>query len=151
LLLHLTHQDTEKNLIASDQICTALQLINFLQDLKSDNQLRKRCYLPQDQMQALLVSNQDLQEAKTSPQITQLIKNQWALAKDLIQQGAALGMELSGFFGYEIRMMIVCAKIMLKQLETRETVYQRPVIGYKHLPFIFWHALACQYQNYMLR
>ena len=151
LLLHLTHQDTQNNLLASDNICTALQLINFLQDLQSDNQLRKRCYLPQDQMQALLVTNQDLQNAKINPQINQLIKNQWVLANDLIQKGAALGSQLPGIFGYEIRMMIVCAQIMLKQLNARQTVYQRPTIKYRHLPIILWHALSCQYPNYMLR
>jgi squalene synthase HpnC len=151
LLLHLTHQDTDNNLIASDKICTALQLINFLQDLQSDNQIRKRCYLPQDQMQVLGVSNQDLQITKINPEINELIKNQWTLAKDLIQQGTLLGAQLPGIFGYEIRMMIVCAKIMLKQLDARQNVYQRPVISYKHVPFVLWHALACQYQNFMLR
>ncbi len=151
LLLHLTHQDTEKNLLASDHICTALQLINFLQDLKSDIQFRNRYYLPQDQMQALAVSKQDLQAAKLNAQINLLIQNQWVLANDFIQKGAELGKHLPGIFGYEIRMMIVCAKIMLKQLNARQNVYQRPTIGYKHLPTILWHALSCQYQNYMLR
>jgi len=49
LLLHLYEEATPQNLIYSDQICTALQLINFWQDVKKDYAIT-RIYLPQDEM-----------------------------------------------------------------------------------------------------
>ena len=53
LLLHLFGKATPENLIYSNKICTALQLINFYQDVAIDfeNEFHKsRIYLCQDEM-----------------------------------------------------------------------------------------------------
>ena len=49
LLLFLFKENFEKTLLWSDSICTALQLINFWQDLPIDY-AKGRIYLPQDEM-----------------------------------------------------------------------------------------------------
>jgi len=48
LLLELNNIADSEALLASDAICTALQLINFMQDIKSDYIERNRCYIPLD-------------------------------------------------------------------------------------------------------
>src|SRR4051812_18542178 len=50
LLLHLFKRTTERDLRASDAICTALQLANFWQDIDLDYASDDRIYLPQDEM-----------------------------------------------------------------------------------------------------
>ena len=45
LLLHLYKADTPDNLLLSDKICTALQLINFWQDVEVDWR-KSRIYIP---------------------------------------------------------------------------------------------------------
>ena len=55
LLLYLYNQAEAENLLLSDQICTALQLINFLQDLYQDYDEHNRIYLPQDEMRKYIL------------------------------------------------------------------------------------------------
>src|SRR4030095_3191997 len=49
LLLHLFRRATPENLAASDSICSALQLVNFWQDIGNDYE-KGRIYLAQDAM-----------------------------------------------------------------------------------------------------
>ncbi|NIO40625.1 MAG: squalene/phytoene synthase family protein, partial [Burkholderiales bacterium] len=49
LLLHLYGATSETNFTYSDNICTSLQLINFLQDVETDYR-RGRIYFPLDEM-----------------------------------------------------------------------------------------------------
>ena len=50
LLLHLHKQNTAENLINSDSICTALQLINFYQDIQQDYLENNRIYIPVNEL-----------------------------------------------------------------------------------------------------
>ncbi len=59
LLLHLYEEATPVNLAYADAICTALQLINFWQDVKKDYAIG-RIYLPQDEMAQFGVSEQQI-------------------------------------------------------------------------------------------
>ena len=49
-------QDTEENNLLSDKICSALQIINFLQDVHEDLGTWARVYLPQDDINKFGVS-----------------------------------------------------------------------------------------------
>ena len=51
LLLYLFNQADDKNLALSDGICSALQLINFYQDLSQDYDELHRIYIPAEDMQ----------------------------------------------------------------------------------------------------
>ncbi|KLU07932.1 Phytoene synthase [Rhodopirellula islandica] len=50
MILRLADADTEENGLASDEICTALQLVNFWQDVSRDR-LMGRVYIPESIMQ----------------------------------------------------------------------------------------------------
>jgi len=126
LLLYLTDHSSEENLKASDEICTALQLINFLQDLKSDLSQRGRCYLPLDEMRELHITLEDLNNNQENPNIQTLINQQLKRAEDLLNQGSILGKRLPGLFGFEIRLIIQGGKTIACALEQRKSVYTRP-------------------------
>lgn len=140
LLLHLNQNASEANLIASDKICTALQLINFLQDIQSDSRLRQRCYLPEDKMQALGLKLQDIAEGKKVEALNSLVKKQLMEIDQLLNQGCTLCHNLQGLFRLEICMVLAGAKKVVRKLYTRKNAYQRPVLRFWDKPFILGYA-----------
>jgi squalene synthase HpnC len=104
LLLHLYGVREAEALAQSDAICSALQLINFWQDLSVDIP-RGRFYLPQDRCAALGV---DPCAALTqTPQATELIAENvhWAMGAD-VQKGAPLAKHVPGRAGWELRLVV---------------------------------------------
>jgi squalene synthase HpnC len=140
LLLYLTHNASKENLLYADAVCSALQLINFLQDLKSDLLVRNRCYLPKDEMIALNISVTDLTSGKNSGVIQQLITKQLQRAEALLAEGATLTQRLTGLFGFEIRFIIAGGLQIIQALKKRKDVYARPTLKTWHLPLLLWHA-----------
>lgn len=127
LLLYLHEAAPAQNLEYSDRICTALQLINFLQDLRQDYEEHGRIYLPQDEMAAAGVTEQHLAEGRSDHAMQDLIDRQLQRAGALLQAGAPLGARLSGRFGLEIRFIIEAAGRVLAKLQQHEgDVFRRP-------------------------
>lgn len=127
LLLHLTDQATPRHLAWSDAICSALQLINFMQDIQQDWHEQGRLYLPQDEMAAQGVSEDDIAAARNTPAVQALVRGYTQRARDLLASGAPLGRHLPGRFGLEIR-AIVAGGLMVadKLLAQRADVFTRP-------------------------
>jgi len=127
LLLHLNHDASEENLLASDQVCSALQLINFLQDLQQDYHENDRIYLPQEEMQRFGVEESYLKTACSNEAMQALIDYQLQRIRGMLYEGAPLGLRLHGRFGLEIRLIITGAmKMTEKLLQHRGNVYARP-------------------------
>lgn len=63
LLLHLYGDRDEKHRAWSDGICSALQLINFLQDVEQD-WTKGRVYLPQDEMATYGITERQIAEGR---------------------------------------------------------------------------------------
>jgi len=127
LLLHLNGEASEENLLASDKICSALQLINFLQDLQQDYHENGRIYLPQDEMQRFGVEESYLETACSNPAMQALIGYQLQRIREMLDEGAPLGLRLHGRFGLEIRLIITAAmKISEKLIPHEGNVYARP-------------------------
>ncbi|MFZ2391874.1 squalene synthase HpnC, partial [Rhodoferax sp.] len=89
LLLHLYGITEALSLTQSDRICSALQLINFWQDISSDV-TRGRWYPSQQAMAAHGVSDADLQPDSQSDNARQLMAAYAAQARALMQAGAPL-------------------------------------------------------------
>lgn len=141
LLLYLTNNASTENLSCSDDICTALQLINFLQDLDSDLTLRDRCYLPLDEMRAMNISKEDFKAHKQSAAIHNFVMTQLLRAERLLQNGSLLGKNLKGLFGFEIRVIINAANTVMQQLKKRQCIYQRPTLKLWHWPKVLLRSL----------
>ena len=127
LLLHLTGQATPKNLQQSDSICSALQLINFLQDILQDYDENDRIYLPQDEMQEYGVNEEMIKQQQSSDAMRTLVSQQVQRAKAMMLSGIPLGKQIPGRFGLQLRMMINGGLQIIKLLENQqENVFSRP-------------------------
>ena len=95
LLLHLHGIDDSSSLARSDAICSALQLINFWQDLSIDTS-RGRLYLPQVDIEAHGVTPQQLLDRQDCPAVRSLVADVTAWARALMLRGAPLVHRLPG-------------------------------------------------------
>lgn len=140
LLLYLFEQTDEKNLALSDGICSALQLINFYQDLSQDYDEMQRIYIPQEDMEKFGVNEQHLAAKNSNNQMHQLMQFEYERAEKLLTAGAWLGTRLSGRAGFEIRLIIAAGFKVLSKLKLQDDVFSRPRLVIKDYIWIFWKA-----------
>lgn len=142
LLLHLYRVDDAAALAESDAVCTALQLINFWQDLSVDLP-RGRLYLPLDACAAQRVDEAALFAQVDTPATQALVASQAAWARELMLGGAPLARRVPGRAGWELRAVIEGGLRILDriaQLEHR-TLRQRPVLRRIDWMVIAWRSL----------
>jgi squalene synthase HpnC len=142
LMLHLFGAADPPNLVRSDAICSALQLINFWQDVAIDWQ-KDRVYLPLDEMAHFRVSESHIQEGLGDAAWHDLITFQMDRTRSMMLSGAPLGRALSGRFGLEIRITINGGLAILDKLETAncDMFRHRPVLRWHDWPFLFLRSL----------
>ena len=129
LLLHLYEEATPVNLAYSNAICTALQLINFWQDIAKDWHIG-RVYLPQDDLARFGVSEAQIAEGHCDEHWRTLMKFEVERARELLLSGKPLGSILTGRLGLEMRMIIAGGLRTLDKLEAAsyDMFRQRPVL-----------------------
>lgn len=142
LLLHLYGAATPENLLHSDAICSALQLINFWQDVEIDA-AKQRIYLPQDDMQRFGVAEDDLFRKIGDQHFCELMLFEIRRARNLLLSGAPLGRILQGRIGLEMRMIVQGGLRILQLLEQRRgNVFDyRPTLRRKDWLVMAWRAL----------
>jgi squalene synthase HpnC len=133
LMLQLYGSDTPQHRVWSDQICSALQLINFYQDISTDLEKHGavgRIYLCQDEMQAAGISEQDLRQQRLDATWEVFFLHNVMRAEDLLLAGKPLGRALPGRIGFELRMMIAGGERILHKLKScRGDIYHhRPTL-----------------------
>ncbi|NNM68673.1 MAG: squalene synthase HpnC [Gallionella sp.] len=129
LLLHLYEEATLVNLAYSDAICTALQLINFWQDVAKDDAIA-RIYLPLDEMEKFGVGENHITQKICDDAWRALMSFQVDRARSLMLQGAPLGSILTGRIGLEMRMIIQGGLRILAKIEAvdYDVFNKRPVL-----------------------
>ncbi len=142
LLLHLYGINDERSLVRSDNICTALQLINFWQDLGVDI-ARGRYYLPRQDCEAHGVSQEELKLLSQTPETTILIANQAHYARDLMLKGSKLALQIPGRAGWELRLVVQGGLRILDKIEAINfaTLSRRPKITAWDIPVMLWRAM----------
>ena len=95
LLLHLYRVGDGASLRQSDAICTALQLINFWQDLSVDLP-RDRVYVPLADLQAPWLALPDLLQRQDTPAIASAGARPGAVGRRLDGRGRAAGLAPAG-------------------------------------------------------
>lgn len=115
LLLLLQGKPTEQQLQQSDAICSALQLINFYQDIVQDLTESDRIYIPTDELDQFGVSEPQLTNLETT-EIAPLIRLQYTRAQQLMAKGIELGTTVDGRIGWEIRAMTLGGVATLSKL-----------------------------------
>lgn len=130
LLLALHGNTEEQDLAQSDAICTALQLINFWQDLGQDIDENDRCYLPQDEMARYGVTIEQLRAHRVDDRLRELMRFQRVRAEELMRDGAPLAKRLGGRFGFELRLVVHGGLRILERLEAAaDDPFRRPRLG----------------------
>ena len=143
LLLHLFNQATPKNIACSDAICSALQLINFLQDISQDYEENNRIYMPQDELQRFNITEAHIHTCYSGDSMQRFMHMQVQRSLQLLQSGAPLGKILKGRIGFEIRMIIMGGSRILQKLhENRNQPFSRPRLNKRDAIWIFWRALT---------
>lgn len=129
LLLHLYGAATPQNLTYSNAICSALQLINFWQDIEKDFAIG-RIYLPQDEMVRFHVSISHIAKHRVDESWQQLMQFQVRRSRDMMNSGAPLGNILKGRIGLEMRLIIAGGNRILDKLEAAnfDMYRSRPVL-----------------------
>lgn len=117
LMLHLYDCVDETSLKQSQAICTALQLINFLQDVAIDWE-KGRIYLPQSDMEKFGVTEEMISQATTNTAWRALMQYEVDRCRSLLKSGSPLGHRLTGRIGLELRLIMQGGLRILDKLET---------------------------------
>ena len=142
LLLHLYGVNDAQSLMESDAICSALQLINFWQDLSVDIP-RGRIYLPADAWEAHGVDEAQLLGLQVNPCTTNLIAACARTASASMLKGSKLVKKVPGRGGWELRMVVQGGLRILDKIEALgfNTLQQRPKLGPWDVVVMGWRAL----------
>lgn len=126
LLLALYRANDAPHLLdESDHICTALQLINFCQDVAIDLQ-KGRIYIPQDEMAQHGVSESDLAAARATEPFQRLLAAQLARAETMMRTGAPLARALPGRIGWELRLIVQGGLTIIERIRAVDyDIFQR--------------------------
>ena len=129
LLLYLYDAADETNFAYSDNICTSLQLINFLQDVASDYR-RDRIYVPLDEMRQFGISEEQIAKGDASGRWADFMRYEIDRAADMMNCGATLGNVLPGRVGLELRTIVCGGARILEKLRASggDVFHHRPVL-----------------------
>ena len=142
LLLHLYGVRDAVSLQQSDDVCTALQLINFWQDLGADIP-RGRIYLPLDDFAQYGVDASQLLQLEVNPSTTALVAANVAWAKKLMQRGAPLANKVPGRAGWELRLVVQGGLRIAEKIERLSfaTLRHRPKLNAWDGAVMLWRAV----------
>jgi squalene synthase HpnC len=138
LLLHLYRRTEPQRLAESDRICSALQLINFLQDVAIDWR-KGRVYLAQDELAAAGIDEQQIANGVSDARWRAFILPQIDRAGALLAAGAPLARALPGRLGMELRLVVSGGGRIVDRLRAvdGDMFNRRPTLGPRD-----WLAIA---------
>jgi hydroxysqualene synthase len=141
LLLHLYGVNDAASLAQSDAICSALQLINFWQDLSVDTP-RGRLYVPLSDCEKHGVDPAHMMGREDNATTRALVADMVAWARGLMLQGAPLVHAVPGRAGWELRLVVqgglrIAEKITQLQ---HASLVTRPTMRWFDVPVLLWRA-----------
>jgi squalene synthase HpnC len=142
LLLHLFQKADPEACEFSDRICSALQLVNFWQDIEIDY-AKDRIYLPQDEMLRFGVTEAQLAARRSDGPFRDLLRFQTDRARRMMLEGAPLVRHLTGRFRLEIAITVQGGLRILEKLERADydVFRHRPLLRSFDWPLLFFRAL----------
>jgi squalene synthase HpnC len=127
LLLRLHGIDDPALAARSDDVCSALQLINFWQDLSVDLP-RGRVYVPRADARAHGV---DLEAAADGPGARALVRELCGWSRELMLRGAPVALAVPGRVGWELRLVVQGGLGILEKIADMDfaSFARRPHLG----------------------
>ncbi|MCG2592814.1 squalene synthase HpnC [Ramlibacter sp. XY19] len=142
LLLHLYLVRDDSLLAMSDAVCSALQLINFWQDLSVDIP-RGRYYVPTEDAlrHGLDPAHPERwgEDARAREMVAELCD--WARA--IMLRGAPLAKRIPGRAGWELRLVVQGGLRILDRIAAGgfDTLHVRPKLRARDMPVLLWRTL----------
>jgi squalene synthase HpnC len=142
LMLSLYGAAGERNVRDSDAICSALQLINFLQDVAIDRK-KDRIYIPLDDLASYGVDPAQLDRGLADQRWRALMAFEIARARALMLGGAPLAKRLPGRIGWELRLVVQGGLRILDRIEHAgyDVFTRRPQLGPADWGVMLWRAI----------
>ncbi len=150
LVLSLVKQNTREHMGWSDSICTGLQLVNFLQDIRNDWAIG-RLYIPLEKLRAQGVSEDDITVAHASgalaPGLLAVLRAEHRRAESMLRAGAPLVQSLSRKgqrrLALEIRATLAGGQSILDRLALQNWsgLAKRPTLRRRDWVKIAWRTL----------
>ncbi len=126
----------------SDAICSALQLINFLQDVAIDWE-KARVYLPQEDLRRYGVDEADIAAQRVDARWQALMQFEVDRARALMLSGAPLARRVAGRLGWELRLIVLGGLRILEKIEAagHDVFRHRPVLGKADWLLLGWRSM----------
>ena len=142
IMLALSDQYSPDMLEQSDAICSALQLINFWQDVAIDSK-KSRIYIPQEDLAKFNVSELLIAEGKADHRWRSLMQFQVARARSIMLKGAPLATHVGGRLGWELRFIVHGGLRILEKIEAvnYDVFNRRPTLKKYDWLLLGWRAL----------
>jgi squalene synthase HpnC len=142
IVLHVAGLADAQRLAWSDDICSALQLINFWQDVAIDWK-KDRVYLPQCDLSQFGVAETQIAQGKLDDAWRALLDFQVKRSRAMLMRGAPLGRALPGRLGLEIRLTVQGGDAILRRIEQVgfDVFNQRPKLRKRDWPGLLLRAL----------
>ncbi len=134
LLLVLYRADTDTHRWWSDRICTALQWINFWQDVAVDRD-KDRVYLPRVDRERFGVTEAmlfgDAKALVASDAWKSLMRHEVVRTRAMMVEGSPLATALPGRAGFELRLVVQGGLRILEKIERvdYDVFFRRPTLG----------------------
>jgi len=102
--------------LLSDAICSALQQINFWQDVEVDWR-KDRVYIPQEDLARFGIEEKQIAHGRVDERWRALMHFECARSRELLEKGVPLARSLPGRLGLEIRATIAGGARILDKIE----------------------------------
>ena len=141
LMLHLFGISDAASRLRSDAICSALQLINFWQDLRIDS-ARGRIYLPRSDYRRHGVTRERLLAGVDDSNLRAAVAEACRWAGSLLHEGTPLVHAINGRAGWELRVVVQGGQRILEKIAALgyATMSVRPTIVWSDAPPLLWRA-----------
>lgn len=130
IMLGLYRADSAQYRAWSDQICSALQLINFWQDVAVDR-AKNRIYLPLEDLRRFGIDLDLPSESAQTAAWQELMAFECERAGAMMRSGVPLAHALPGRIGFELRMVVQGGLRILEKIKAAnyDVFNHRPVLG----------------------
>ncbi len=130
LVLELFGHSQAELVALSDNICTALQLTNFWQDIALDLE-RDRVYLPLEDLSRFQYSLDDLRAAKVDERWRQLLAFQVVRTREMFERGRSLAEKVAPSLRVQLRVTWLGGMRILDKIESAkyDVFRSRPLLG----------------------
>ena len=126
------HQESFQNYPAADALCSALQVLNHMQDCQRDYCLLDRIYLPQQWMHTCGADTQDLLKTSMTPNLSRVIHLCLDEVEHLLRFAKTLPYSIRNLrFRMECAVVVSLAWRLLFRLRHQDTLAQRVALSKK--------------------